>query len=276
MSETIKNMMEDTDPSQMIPLPNVTGSVLTKVIEYCKYKVASKGPKEGEKADPKSDDEVKNWENDFVKVDQGTLFQLILAANYLNIKELLDLTCYTVANMIRGKSPEEIRKAFNIKVSVDHAVRRVRCVAFSVGFNRRRADSTNSKERLHPGGRGGSAQGAPVGVRLKSVRGSVEMLVKQTKWEKENKSIFPSPFRIPNQSLFKNPNEALFPTPPARILSGSSSSAAPCHRSAPSAPSPCDAGRTVSAPFTRPQQHREREDSGGKGSCLTSPESPLT
>ena len=133
MSETIKNMMEDTDPSQMIPLPNVTGSVLTKVIEYCKYKVASKGPKEGEKADSKSDDEVKNWENDFVKVDQGTLFQLILAANYLNIKELLDLTCYTVANMIRGKSPEEIRKAFNIKVSVDHAVRRVRCVAFSVG-----------------------------------------------------------------------------------------------------------------------------------------------
>lgn len=35
----------------------------------------------------------------------------------MNIKELLDLTCYTVANMIKGKSPEEIRKAFNIKVS---------------------------------------------------------------------------------------------------------------------------------------------------------------
>jgi len=49
-----------------------------------------------------------------VKVDQSTLFELILAANYLNIKPLLDLTCLTVANMIKGKTPEEIRKTFNI------------------------------------------------------------------------------------------------------------------------------------------------------------------
>jgi hypothetical protein len=50
-----------------------------------------------------------------VQVDQPTLFELILAANYLDIKELLDLTCKTVANMIKGKTPEEIRKTFNIK-----------------------------------------------------------------------------------------------------------------------------------------------------------------
>ena len=38
-----------------------------------------------------------------VQVDQGTLFELILAANYLDIKGLLDVTCKTVANMIKGK-----------------------------------------------------------------------------------------------------------------------------------------------------------------------------
>lgn len=43
-------------------------------------------------------------------------FMLLLqAANYLNIKGLLDLTCQTVADMIKGKTPEEVRKLFNIK-----------------------------------------------------------------------------------------------------------------------------------------------------------------
>jgi S-phase kinase-associated protein 1 len=39
----------------------------------------------------------------------------IKAANYLDIKGLLDVTCKTVANMIKGKTPEEIRKQFNLK-----------------------------------------------------------------------------------------------------------------------------------------------------------------
>jgi S-phase kinase-associated protein 1 len=33
----------------------------------------------------------------------------------LDIKGLLDVTCKTVANMIKGKAPEEIRRTFNIK-----------------------------------------------------------------------------------------------------------------------------------------------------------------
>ncbi|KAK1908906.1 hypothetical protein P3342_006786 [Pyrenophora teres f. teres] len=46
--------------------------------------------------------------------DQEMLFEIILAANYLDIKALLDVGCKTVANMIKGKSPDEIRKTFNI------------------------------------------------------------------------------------------------------------------------------------------------------------------
>ncbi|ONH97157.1 hypothetical protein PRUPE_7G172700 [Prunus persica] len=109
-SQTIKHMIEDDCADNGIPLPNVTSKILAKVIEYCKKHVDAAKPDE-----KISEDDLKAWDQDFVKVDQATLFDLILAANYLNIKLLLDLTCQTVADMIKGKTPEEIRKTFNIK-----------------------------------------------------------------------------------------------------------------------------------------------------------------
>jgi S-phase kinase-associated protein 1 len=54
------------------------------------------------------------WDIEFVGCDKEMLFELILAANFMDIKHLLDLTCATVASMIKGKTPEEIRKTFNI------------------------------------------------------------------------------------------------------------------------------------------------------------------
>ncbi len=110
-SQTIKHMIEDDCADNGIPLPNVTSKILSKVIEYCKKHVEAPKPEERSGVD----EELKAWDADFVKVDQATLFDLILAANYLNIKSLLDLTCQTVADMIKGKTPEEIRKIFNIK-----------------------------------------------------------------------------------------------------------------------------------------------------------------
>ncbi|KAG6776607.1 hypothetical protein D5086_011647 [Populus alba] len=132
-SQTIKHMIEDDCADNGIPLPNVTSKVLAKVIEYCKKHVES--PKSDDRPSCAADD-LKAWDTEFVKVDQATLFDLILAlmkstgynvnqeavfigdveaANYLNIKNLLDLTCQRVADMIKGKTPEEIRKTFNIK-----------------------------------------------------------------------------------------------------------------------------------------------------------------
>ncbi|PIA50655.1 hypothetical protein AQUCO_01200103v1 [Aquilegia coerulea] len=106
-SQTIKHMIEDECASDVIPLANVTSKIMAKVIEYCKKHV--------ENQECTDDIDLKSWDTDFVKdVDQGTLFDLILAANYLNIKSLLDLTCKTVADMIKGKTAEEIRKTFNI------------------------------------------------------------------------------------------------------------------------------------------------------------------
>ncbi|KAL5196408.1 hypothetical protein ABZP36_010038 [Zizania latifolia] len=118
-SQTIRHMIEDDCADNGIPLPNVNSKTLSKVIEYCnKHAHAASKPSDDANASANnstSGEDLKNWDADFVKVDQATLFDLILAANYLNIKGLLDLTCRTVADMIKGKTPEEIRKTFNIK-----------------------------------------------------------------------------------------------------------------------------------------------------------------
>jgi hypothetical protein len=41
-------------------------------------------------------DVVQKWYADFVDLEQVLLFELILAANYMDIKPLLDLTCATI------------------------------------------------------------------------------------------------------------------------------------------------------------------------------------
>jgi S-phase kinase-associated protein 1 len=120
MSDTINNMLIDLGVNEsdaldlpIIPLSSVKSKILDKIIEYCNYHVENViKPLDNDK---KSTDDILPWDLDFCKIDQETLFELILAANYLNIQSLLDLTCKTVANMFKGKTPEEIRKTFNIK-----------------------------------------------------------------------------------------------------------------------------------------------------------------
>ncbi|ESQ30625.1 hypothetical protein EUTSA_v10012355mg [Eutrema salsugineum] len=96
-SQTVAHMVEDDCVGDGIPLPNVTSHILTKVIEYCKKHVVVDG-------DGVSSEELKN---------QPTLFNLMLAANFLNIKSLLDLTCQEVADLITGKTPQETRTMLN-------------------------------------------------------------------------------------------------------------------------------------------------------------------
>ncbi|KAL6211986.1 hypothetical protein ACLB2K_017209 [Fragaria x ananassa] len=75
-SQTIKHMAEDGCADNATPLPNVDGPNLAKVIEYLK--------KHGEDKEGKKDS-LKKFDKDFVDVEQDLLFDLILAANYLNI-----------------------------------------------------------------------------------------------------------------------------------------------------------------------------------------------
>jgi hypothetical protein len=119
LSVTLKNMLEDFGGATDTPIPlhNCSSKILTKIVVYLEWAIDH--PKESKihlKTTQEHNKEPRDpWVTDFLTVDQAMLFELILGANYLDIKSLLNETCGTVANMIKGKTPEEIRKTFNIK-----------------------------------------------------------------------------------------------------------------------------------------------------------------
>ena len=48
-------------------------------------------------------------------MDQAALLQLIHAANFMNMPDLLLVACRTVANIIKERDVKEIREYFNIE-----------------------------------------------------------------------------------------------------------------------------------------------------------------
>jgi S-phase kinase-associated protein 1 len=102
-------------------LPNVKSSILSKVIEYCTHyqTVEPMAPITTPLKSSIVEDVVQKWYADFVKVDQAVLFELVTSSNFMDIKPLLDLTCFAVAVLIKGKSADDIRTIFNI--SSDYA-----------------------------------------------------------------------------------------------------------------------------------------------------------
>ncbi|KAF3770373.1 hypothetical protein M406DRAFT_354415 [Cryphonectria parasitica EP155] len=118
-SMLLKNLIDDLTlevaTTTPVPLPNVSGPVLVKIIEWSEHHRNDPLPSsEDDNESRKKTTEIDEWDQKFMQVDQEMLFEIILAANYMDIKALLDVGCKTVANMIKGKSPEEIRKTFNI------------------------------------------------------------------------------------------------------------------------------------------------------------------
>ncbi|KAJ3209664.1 hypothetical protein HDU83_009722 [Entophlyctis luteolus] len=126
----LRNMLEDVGDADdsPIPLPNVSAFILKKVIEYCDHHRNDPLPTADDEKDAAFDapgsvgrrraaaDDIDEWDAAFIKVENNELlFDIILAANYLDIKPLLDLGCKAVANMLKGKKAEEIREMFNIE-----------------------------------------------------------------------------------------------------------------------------------------------------------------
>jgi len=137
MSEFIAGMLkvfEDApDAASDAPIDlDISGEILEKIAAYLKWHHAN--PKALDLPDEDFDeeeedntgmddgafkyrrtDDIIEWDKQFIAVENPVLFEMLLAANYLNIRILLDLILKAIANQIKGKTTEEIRVHFGIK-----------------------------------------------------------------------------------------------------------------------------------------------------------------
>jgi S-phase kinase-associated protein 1 len=116
LSKTVSDLLEDIGHlGQAIPLPNVEGEVLAKVIEYCKYHTTEEPRFETQPKKDKYDcSNILPWDLEFTKGGIKDLAPLYLAANYMDVAPLVDTMAKAIANLVKGKTPEEIRANFNI------------------------------------------------------------------------------------------------------------------------------------------------------------------
>jgi S-phase kinase-associated protein 1 len=114
MCNLVKNIIEGDKTAMKIEIKKVSGPILGLIVEYLKH---HDGKVPAEIAKPIRSHEITKivqdpWDaTEFIeKLTKKEIFQVILAANYMDIKSLLHLGCAKIATLIKGKSPEEIKK----------------------------------------------------------------------------------------------------------------------------------------------------------------------
>lgn len=92
-----------------IPLPNVYSRELDRIVQYCRQHCIFRDAGASAKKD------AKDFNAEFVRVmSDEELKALLLAANYLNMNDLLEFLSQTIATRIQNKSVKFVRKFFGV------------------------------------------------------------------------------------------------------------------------------------------------------------------
>ena len=116
-SVLIKGTIDDGgDINDPIPLTEVNTATTNKVIEFLVH-LRDNAPPDIEKPIKSTDmeDLTTKFYADYTNVDLETLYDITLAANFMDIKPLVDLCCAKIGTHIKGKSIPEVRQLFGIE-----------------------------------------------------------------------------------------------------------------------------------------------------------------
>lgn len=108
-------LQDDSNHKEPIQLSEIKSDILQKVIEYLTY-YKKKTPREIPKPMPSSDlcDFLDDWDVQFINsVNLDSVFDLINAANFMDIPSLIDLGCAKIGSLMKGKTAKEIKSMFN-------------------------------------------------------------------------------------------------------------------------------------------------------------------
>ena len=129
LSTTIKEMVAETGIEIPITLHNIENSVLSKIVTWMRYKAAQpmeieEEPKEEPKNKKPKENESKEvdmtkfknspWEDEFFNIPKGLFFEMILAANHLDTKDLIHICLKNMAILMCGKTTPQLEEEFKI------------------------------------------------------------------------------------------------------------------------------------------------------------------
>lgn len=115
LSGYLAGIYEVDSTVQEIVLEHVRANSLAKIIEYLEYhqKVpVAEIPKPIQTCNLK--DVVGMWDANFVDCPVDSIFEMLLCANFLHIKPLLELCAAKLATMLVNTTPGQLRKKLNI------------------------------------------------------------------------------------------------------------------------------------------------------------------
>ena len=147
LSETIKALasfpvdeaeIEQFDvPLSALPLPSVKGSILKKIIDYCTYHYMNIH---------RSKDEKNQWNMEFMNENINDIISLFNAAFYLDIKDLISLTFFSIINIINGDKNISVNindisnflneyESYISTLSLDNKLKSFKNIIFFLQFN---------------------------------------------------------------------------------------------------------------------------------------------
>ncbi|KMT16360.1 hypothetical protein BVRB_3g055070 isoform A [Beta vulgaris subsp. vulgaris] len=102
--EILQKSMGSSKLNAIVLPERVNPATLGLVLDYCRF----------HQVPGHSIKERKAYDDKFIRLDTKKLCELTSAADSLQLKPLVDLTSRTLARIIEGKTPEEIREIFNL------------------------------------------------------------------------------------------------------------------------------------------------------------------